>query len=66
MSTPEKVILAVLIIFAILMWLLPLAAGISVKDSKIRGAPKKGAKSQPRKAEFFRGNTRSLEVTNLL
>ncbi len=41
MSTPEKAILAVLIIFAILMWLMPLAAGIYMEqqEQKKRGEP---------------------------
>lgn len=36
----------------------------SVKDSRIRGVPKEGAKSQPRRAENFRGKRREIGRAN--
>ena len=41
MTTSEKIILAVLLIFAVLMWLMPVAAGLYIeqKERKKRGEP---------------------------
>ena len=41
MTTPEKIILAVLVIFAVLVWLMPVVAGayIEQKERKKRGEP---------------------------
>ena len=41
MTTPEKIILAVLVIFAVLVWFMPLAAGIYIErqERKKRGEP---------------------------
>ena len=41
MTTPEKIILAVLVIFAVLVWFMPLAAGIYIErqERKRRGEP---------------------------
>lgn len=43
------------------------AEGGSVKDTRIRGAPEKGAKSQPRKAEIFGEDSKmSKQLTHFM